>query len=64
MIKVGKIELSGTVLARKFIPIISEEDYYLSILPPTTVNNLVRHHINNVEDVVYLDSLEQTIHNH
>ncbi|MHC5250685.1 BlaI/MecI/CopY family transcriptional regulator [Enterococcus sp. LJL90] len=62
LIKVDKVEIAGTALARKFIPTISEEAYYLSVLPSTTIYNLVRHHINSVTDVDYLNSLKQRIH--
>lgn len=60
-ITVDKVDMSGTVLVRKFTPTISEATYYVSTVPSTTIANVASQHIQQTTDIDYLTYLEKRI---
>lgn len=61
-IEVDSIGQSGTVHTRKFVALLSEEDYVKKIVSPSAIKNLVSHFIDSTTEASEINELAALVH--
>ncbi|WP_409076874.1 BlaI/MecI/CopY family transcriptional regulator [Bombilactobacillus bombi] len=60
-LKVATVDYSGTVLARKYLPLISEKEYFLSVFPISKIKQFINAFIDTTDNKKDLENIKKRV---